>query len=78
MANGDVYKGEWDRGMKHGKGQLRRKKEGIIITGTFEQGKASGLCVVAKTVNGKQVQELIVFKKGIQVAKNKKGIELAD
>ena len=78
MKNGDVYKGEWNQGMKHGKGQLRRKKEGIIITGTFEQGKASGLCVVAKTVNGQQVQELIVFKKGIQVAKNKKGVECGD
>lgn len=78
LMNGDVYKGEWSQGMKHGRGQLRRKKEGIIITGTFEYGKASGLCVVSKTVDGKQHQELIVYKKGIQVAKNKKGVECGD
>jgi hypothetical protein len=78
LMNGDVYKGEWSQGMKHGRGQLKRKKDGKTITGTFEYGKASGLCVVSKPVDGKPHQELIVFKKGIQVAKNQKGIECGD
>ena len=78
LMNGDVYKGEWSQGMKHGRGQLTRKKDGKKVTGTFEYGKASGLCVVSKPVDGKPHQELIVFKKGIQVAKNQKGVECGD
>ena len=71
---GDIYKGEWSQGMKHGKGQWIRKN-GETITGTFEYNKASGLCVVKR----KDVQELIVFKKGIRVEKDDtKGLTCQD
>lgn len=36
------------------------------------------MCVVNKTVDGKEVQELSVFKKGIKVNKNEKGVTCGD
>lgn len=44
------------------------KSASKIITGTFEQGKPSGCCVVSYPRTGKQ--EVIVYKKGIKVEKD--------
>lgn len=55
------------------------EKEAVkIVTGTFEQGKPSGPCVITYPSSGKE-QEIILFKKGIKVEKDDEiGLECQD
>ena len=62
-SNGDVYTGDWKRGVPHGRGEMTKSFNGEQYVGQFKDGRRSGFGTIYYTNNSTFVGRFSVSKK---------------